>query len=209
MRSGRARSRRTVTTMADLRRAPILLAVTAAAAALALAGCTPTPAPTVTTTVTKSASPTPSASGSAAPATQCADSALQITVTPDPGGGAAGSAYYDVVFTNAGSKSCTLGGQPGVSVVDSSDTQLGRPATSNGAAPPYRAIASGGAVYALLRVSNPQNFSGCTVVDGAAWAVYAPGSRARVIVPSSTPVPACSPGPVFMSVAAVLPGTHA
>ena len=63
----------------------------------------------------------PAAAG--APA-QCATSDLALTLA-DTGGGTAGTTYRQAVLTNQSSRACTIGGFPGVSLVDADDQQLG------------------------------------------------------------------------------------
>src|SRR5580704_5489385 len=70
------------------------------------------------------ASPAPTAgtgaapSGSASPAVQaCRAGSLTITLDASQAGGAAGSSYYPLDFTNTASTACAMYGYPGVSFV--------------------------------------------------------------------------------------------
>ena len=57
----------------------------------------------------------------------CKTDQLQIAVSPEQG--AAGTSYYNIVFTNKGQSECTLKGFPGVSLVkDNNGSQIGRSA---------------------------------------------------------------------------------
>lgn len=189
------------------------------AIALVLAGCAGggnEPAgPTATSSPTPSAtsSPTPSASGRVdpnAPAGQCADDALEVTIEYLDGG-AAGSTYSHLVFTNTGGDSCELRGAPGVSVVDDDGVQLGEAAQQEAAESPSTVtLEPGESVSAQLRAVNIDPGGGplvdCPVVYGSAYLVYPPHSFTGVEVTTGEPVPACDSTTPFLAVGPVSRG---
>ena len=142
-----------------------------------------------------------SASGTSAAA---ACSATQLVVWLDTQGDhAAGSAYYELRFTNLGSV-CTLRGFPGVSAVDLSGRRLGKPASRDGAVSGRLvALAHGATAKAVLRITNVHNFprSTCRPVSAAGLRVYPPNETSSKLVPF--PFGACSGGPVFLFVRVV------
>jgi hypothetical protein len=182
--------------------------------ALALGGCA-SPAPTSTSAPTAlypTATPTPTASAApsagtmnpSAPAGQCADAVLEVDVVRDPAGGAAGSVGYLVEFTNTGTESCTLQGQPGVSVVGHGDgTQLGPAAEREGGTGASVELAPGGLATAALRAVAIGTDGGplpdCDVVGGDGWRVYPPHSYRAWFVPDAT-ITACEDGPAWLHV---------
>ena len=106
------------------------------------------------------ASPAATASSSAA-VTACATAALKVVVNTAKAGGAAGSIYYPLDFTNISGSPCTLFGYPGVSfVTGQSGTQLGRAATRNPVAHPATlTLAPGDVAHAMLQVAEAGNYS--------------------------------------------------
>jgi len=116
---------------------------------------------------------------------------------------AAGSAYYRVRFTNLG-PTCVLRGYPGVSAVDLSGHQLGRPASREHAvASGLILLAHGATAKAVVRITNVHNFprSTCKPVSAAGLRVYPPNQRASKVVPF--PFDACGGSSVFLFVRAV------
>lgn len=141
-----------------------LLALSALGPAAALAAACGTsssngsPATSVTVTVTPSSgggapastqSTPPGGPTSAGPA-ECTTATLHVKI--GPGNGAAGTIYYDIVFTNAGSGTCFLRGYPGVSLVSAgsnSGSQIGADAKRDAVTPSRQIIlAPGKAAYA-------------------------------------------------------------
>ena len=106
------------------------------------------------------ASPAATASSSAA-VTACATAALKVVVNTAKAGGAAGSIYYPLDFTNISGSPCTLFGYPGVSfVTGQSGTQLGRAATRNPVAHPATlTLAPGDVAHAMLQVAEAGNYN--------------------------------------------------
>ena len=187
---GRARGRSTVS-----------LAVTAAAAAGLLAGCASAstnqagtapadgaaPGKTATAGGTGAAGTGSAASGTAGLAL-CQPSSLHVTVNASQAGGAAGSTYLPVDFTNTSSSPCGLYGYPGMSFVtagDGSGSQIGAPAQENpsfGKVPVQ--LAAGGAAHAWLQVAEAGNYPAATCQPVTAhWLrVYAPGETQALYV---------------------------
>jgi hypothetical protein len=187
--SGRSRGRHAVS-----------LAVTAAAAAGLLAGCASASTPQAGTAAAGGATPgkTSAAGGTAAgtgPAASgtaglalCQPSSLQVTVNASQAGGAAGSTYLPVDFTNTSSSPCGLYGYPGMSFVtagDGSGSQIGAAAQQNPSfgKVPVR-LAAGGAAHAWLQVTEAGNYPSATCQPVTAhWLrVYAPGETRALYV---------------------------
>jgi hypothetical protein len=178
----------------------VSLAVTAAAAAGLLAGCASASTPQAGTAAAGGATPgkTSAAGGTAAgtgPAASgiaglalCQPSSLQVTVNASQAGGAAGSTYLPVDFTNTSSSPCGLYGYPGMSFVtagDGSGSQIGAAAQQNPSfgKVPVR-LAAGGAAHAWLQVTEAGNYPSATCQPVTAhWLrVYAPGETRALYV---------------------------
>jgi hypothetical protein len=187
--SGRSRGRHAVS-----------LAVTAAAAAGLLAGCASAsthqagtaPAGGATPGKTAAAGGTAAGTGPAASGTAglalCQPSSLQVTVNAGQAGGAAGSTYLPVDFTNTSGSPCGLYGYPGMSFVttgDGSGSQIGAAAQQNPSfgKVPVR-LAAGGAAHAWLQVTEAGNYPAATCQPVTAhWLrVYAPGETQALYV---------------------------
>jgi Protein of unknown function (DUF4232) len=187
--SGRSRGRHAVS-----------LAVTAAAAAGLMAGCASAsthqagtaPAGGATPGKTAAAGGTAAGTGPAASGTAglalCQPSSLQVTVNAGQAGGAAGSTYLPVDFTNTSGSPCGLYGYPGMSFVttgDGSGSQIGAAAQQNPSfgKVPVR-LAAGGAAHAWLQVTEAGNYPAATCQPVTAhWLrVYAPGETQALYV---------------------------
>jgi hypothetical protein len=187
--SGRSRGRHAVS-----------LTVTAAAAAGLLAGCASasthqagtSPAGGAASGKTATAAAPAAGTGSAASGTAglalCQPSSLQVTVNASQAGGAAGSTYLPVDFTNTSGSPCGLYGYPGMSFVtagDSSGSQIGAAAEQNSSfgKVPVR-LAAGGAAHAWLQVAEAGNYPAATCQPVTAhWLrVYAPGETQALYV---------------------------
>ena len=180
-------------------RRAVPLAVTAVAAAGLLAACASTnthrngtgPAggaatPGNTTQApgaTRSASPagTGSPSSGTAGLAVCQSASLRVTVNASQAGGAAGSTYYPVDFTNTSSSPCGMYGYPGVSFVTadgSAGHQIGAAAQENpGFGRMAIRLAAGGVAHAWLQVAQAGNYppSTCQPVTAHWLRVFAPG----------------------------------
>ncbi len=182
----------------------VSLAVTAVAAAGLLSACaststnqgtTPnTPAGGATTTRTPGAAMSASPAGTGSPASgttglvACRSASLQITVNASQAGGAAGSTYYPVDFTNTSSSPCGLYGYPGVSFVtagSSTGRQIGAAAQENpGFGKVTVRLAAGGVAHAWLQVAEAGNYPAATCQPVTAhWLrVFAPGETEALYV---------------------------
>jgi len=132
----------------------------------------------------------------------CATSRLVVWLAADMGGGAAGSAFYSLRFTNLSARKCTLAGYPGVSAVDLRRRQLGSPAGRN-PRQPLRVVtlSPGDTASAIVQISQAANFPAgdCQRLDAAGLRVYPPNAFTSKVVP--IPFSACSRnGPVYLHV---------
>lgn len=152
----------------------------------------------------------PAAPAAAARPPSCATSGLVVWVN----GANAGTyhMYYTLNFTNLSGHACTLRGTPGVSAVNLSGQQLGRPADGNysGHAPAVR-LANGATAQAQLSMADISANGGnpplrCRTVTAAGLRVYPPGQFTSKVIPM--PFSACSSrtGPVWMSAQPVQKG---
>lgn len=157
------------------------------------------PAPTNTATSatpseTPSLSPTATPSVPASPtenvtAAECTTSQLQVNA--GRGGGAAGTFYQSLVFTNTSGAACSLRGYPGASFVDSSGQQLGYPAERDTTEHARRVVlASGAKAHALLGTPEAVNFSksDCAPQKASGVRVYPPDQTASIVVKLSMTV---------------------
>jgi hypothetical protein len=118
------------------------------------------------------------------------------------GGGAAGSTYYHLQFTNLSGRACTLHGYPGVSAIDLSDHQLGSAASRNATHTPRTVtLAAGSTATAVLQIGQASNFpaSVCHQTTAAGLRVYPPNQTRSKTIPF--PFRACSrTGPVYLTI---------
>ena len=89
------------------------------------------------------------------------------------GGGALGTAFYPIEFTNTGKKTCALFGHPGVSAVSISGHQIGQPAIACGK---KRVIVlkPGATAHVVLGIVEAGNVAGCKMRSGAFLKIFAP-----------------------------------
>jgi hypothetical protein len=118
------------------------------------------------------------------------------------GGGAAGSTFYHLQFTNLSGRPCTLDGYPGVSAINLSGHQLGSAASRNATRAPRRiTLAAGATATAVLRIGEASNFpaSTCHQTSAAGLRVYPPNQTTSKTIPF--PFHACSrTGPVYLGI---------
>jgi len=177
--------------------APLLASVALLAAACGSSG-TPGGGPATTVTVTSSPpTSTPAQPSSAPPASSpapagpaaCSTAALKVSIGSN-GGGAAGSAYVPLDFTNISGSTCTLYGYPGVSFVTSAGAQVGAAADRRGTTPLATITLAPGAVgHATLQVVDAGNFptSRCgQLVSVPLLKIYPPNQFTAVTVPYQT-----------------------
>ena len=189
-----------------------LVVTTAAAAALLLSGCgggstqaqpatsPPTPSSSAPTEPATSATATATAPESSAVASsQAAQSgtglckAPGLTATTDSsGGGAAGSIYMQLIFTNSGAEPCLLRGFAGVSLTVGADGEpIGAAATRDDSTPVTDVVlAPGEAGTATLRYTQAANYPNCTRTPAAGFRVYPPEDTASLFL--AQPLDACS-----------------
>ncbi len=180
------------------------LAVTAVTAAGLLASCASASTSQAASThdAATSSHPTPGApmsiasSPGAGALTTCRSASLRITVDVSQAGGAAGSTYYPVDFTNTSASACRMYGYPGMSFVTAGDAagrQIGASAQRD---PQFGKqtvrLVAGGVAHAWLQVAEAGNYppSACQPVTAHWLRVFAPGETAASYVSQS--LPACS-----------------
>jgi len=148
------------------------------------------------------------ASSSSTPG-RCATGSLSVHL--GAAGGAAGSTYEPLVFTNKGSVSCTLDGYPGVSfVAPSTGSQVGAAASRNTQhAAALVTLAPGATASAMLQIAQEANYPAatCKPTDVSGLRVYPPGSTTALYVAFKSPQQACSTNVNQLSVQAVVSGS--
>jgi hypothetical protein len=136
----------------------------------------------------------PAASPSEVAAAGCATSVLKAVVNTSQAGGAAGSVYYPIDFTNTSGSTCTLYGYPGVSFTTGrGGSQIGRPASRNPAGPPVTVtLTPGGVAHATVQVAQAGNYSrpACQPVTAHWLKIYPPNQTAPLYIRFTTQ--ACS-----------------
>jgi Protein of unknown function (DUF4232) len=171
-------------------RLPIGLAMVSMALVAGCSANTPVAGPTVTVTTTSTGSA--SASPSSAPATTtpagpgpCQSSDLKVTL--GSGNAAAGTTFYQILFTNDSSTTCTLYGYPGVSFTgETYAVQVGPAATRNHAIQPSLVTLAPGAVgSAEISVVDAQNYppGPCGLTTASGILVYPPNLTKSVGLP--------------------------
>lgn len=133
--------------------------------------------------------------------TTCNADELSLTTAPSDQAGA-GTLALNLVMTNTGTRSCTLVGYPGVSLVNDNGNQIGQPAarTTNSTENTIT-LATGNSVKATVYYSEEGNFDAGVCTDGATkLRVYPPNDTGYISVAQSE-VTAWCPGfqtsPVF------------
>ena len=185
-----------------------LTAAAAAAAGCGSSGSTPASPPSAASSAGSSATAgastapgvstpaaAPSSRSSTAPGlARCSTSALSVSLASSQGGGAAGSTYVPIDFTNTSGAACSLYGYPGVSFVTGlAGSQIGAAATR---APNVSSVtvtlAAHATAHAWLQVVQAANFpaSTCQPVTASWLKVYPPGNTEASYIGHS--FPACS-----------------
>lgn len=184
-----------------------LTAVCLAAAAATAAGCASggsasqraaasAGVPASASTSPGTVSPLVPSSGSTATAglAACNTSVLSVILASDAEGGAAGSTYLPIDFTNTSGSACTLYGYPGVSFVTGpAGTQIGAAATrASNISSVSVVVAAHATAHAWLQVVGAGNYPAatCRLVTAHWLRVFAPGNTAASYVGHS--FPACS-----------------
>jgi hypothetical protein len=177
------------------------------------------PAATATRPATHSASPTRQTSSSPPaqqPVPPCPTSGLRGAFAS--GGGAAGTFYYLIQFTNTSNSACTLFGYPGVSVVTGpSGTQVGPTATRISTfSAKLVTIAPGTTVHATMQTPNAGLLdpSACAAQTVHWLRVYPPGQFTPLFISvpaGANPVQICTGrqlgGTIPLGIYVVMPGS--
>src|SRR3954453_7080072 len=140
--------------------------------------------------------PTGNVAATGTPSTPGRCTTGNLSVHLGAAGGAAGSTYEPLVFTNKGSATCTLDGYPGVAfVAPSTGKQVGAAASRN---PQYAAslvtLAAGASASAMLQIANHANYpaSTCKPTTVSGLRVYPPGATTALYVAFNSAQKACS-----------------
>lgn len=152
-----------------------------------------TPAPAPATESSAAATPNETANADAQQSAACDYEHIRIAAEVAPGGGAAGSRYMNLTFTNSGSTPCSLSGYPSVNYVDAQGNQVGAAAkqaaewTSSGAV-----IGSGESATATLRETRAGLYdaASCQPTQAAGYRVSIPGTSSSLVL--NFPAEACS-----------------
>lgn len=172
-----------------------LVAVAATAAGCASSGSATAPHSAATTAsssasatmsaapATSSAAVTPTARSTAASGlAACATANLSVGLQTNVGGGAAGSQYVPISFTNTSGTACVMYGFPGVSFVTGpSGSQIGAPASRQTGFPLVTVtVAAHATAHAWLQVAEAGNYpaSTCQPVTVHWLKVYPPANTA-------------------------------
>ena len=127
---------------------------------------------------------TPAADAATLP--RCPAAGLVVWAGEEPGGGAAGSVYYRIEFTNLSTAICTVSGYPKVNAVDLKGRRIGAFATRE---PDKKAkavtLAPGQGAAATLRIVDALNFPAdkCKATMAAGLRIGVPGGSGNKIAP--------------------------
>ncbi|HEY2480516.1 MAG TPA: DUF4232 domain-containing protein [Solirubrobacterales bacterium] len=116
----------------------------------------------------------------------CRAQATVVWVGEEPGGGAAGSVFYRIEFTNLSTHTCTVRGFPKVNAVDLKGRLIGAPATHESGKKPHTVkLAPGASATATLRIVDALNFPAnkCKATTAAGLRVGVPGGSGTKIAP--------------------------
>jgi hypothetical protein len=122
----------------------------------------------------------------AAATKSCPASGLVVWAGEEPGGGAAGSVYYRIEFTNLSTATCTVSGYPKVNAVDLKGRRIGAFAThEKGKQAQTATLAPGQSATATLRIVDALNFPAdkCKATMAAGLRVGVPGGSGNKIAP--------------------------
>jgi Protein of unknown function (DUF4232) len=177
-------------------------ATTSSTAAAPHAASSRTPNASTSSTAAKNGSGTSGTSGTAG-LTACGASSLRVAVDAGQAGGAAGSTYVPVTFTNTSTSACGMYGFPGVSFVSADDSaghQIGAAAQEN---PQFAKqsvkLPAGGVAHAWLQVAEAGNYpaSSCQPITAHWLRVFAPGQTAAIYVSHSFDACSSSSAPLL------------
>jgi hypothetical protein len=182
--------------------------VTLMAAAALVAGCASSgsgtsasgssaPSTSASGSVSGSGSAVPASSPATAPTSKsstatglaaCATANLSVALVSNMGGGAAGSTYVPIQFTNTSGTACAMYGFPGVSfVTGQGGSQIGAPAQRSASAKVTVTLAAHATAHAWLQIAEAGNYpaSSCHVTNAPWLKIYPPGNTAASYVSHS------------------------
>jgi hypothetical protein len=110
----------------------------------------------------------------------CGVGVLHVTIGGHDAG--VGNIYTTVVLRNVGRGSCTLRGDPGISLVDGRGRQLGGAATRIDGDRPWLVLRPGGTVSTVIHTLNPGVGTTKCLPPSASLRVYPPDSYTPVLV---------------------------
>ncbi|GAB3543229.1 hypothetical protein GCM10027403_37100 [Arthrobacter tecti] len=158
--------------------------------------------PTETSEPTESASPSPTATVADG---VCTADMLDAVLETEMGGGAAGSVYRQLIFTNVSDEECEITGYPGVSYVDADGNQVGAPAERASGESQEVILAPGTSAIAPLQQTRAENYGAqCELTDTVGLRVYPPNDTASLIV-DQTATACASTDIVLMTVSPTQP----
>lgn len=140
---------------------------------------------TPTSTPTRAASGTASATHASATGGKAACLTRNLRISLAGGGAGAGTDFTVIRFANSGSAACTLYGYPGVSLLNSSDMQIGAAATRNPSRPlALVTLAPGAVANAVLGIANAENYpvADCKPTAASQMRVFPPNQTQAVQV---------------------------
>lgn len=157
-------------------------------------------------------SATPTGNGSVGGLAVLACKTSDLKVAQGNAGGAAGSVYAQIEFTNNSGRRCTLFGYPGVALTTDKtpNSQVGAAATRSAATPKkVITLAPGNTASATLQIAQVANYpsSRCEPVSAHYLQVYPPGQTDAVYLPYTGQ--GCSKPVFVLGIQAVQAGTGA
>lgn len=163
---------------------PLALGLVSVLALLALlaAACGGSSASTATSTTTSTTPVTSTSPPATTASTHCRSEVLTATLGPADAG--AGQRYNALILTNTGTTTCELRGFPGVSLLDAAGTQIGTPASREGAEGATVSIPPGGRASATLHTNSAGVGATCTAAS-AKIRVYPPDNTVAVLAAAS------------------------
>lgn len=139
----------------------------------ALAACGSATNTSVDNTANTTKTTTTPAQSSTSPEDRCHTS--ELTPALDSTDGAAGTTYYTISLTNTGTRTCTLYGYPGVSLI--ADTQIGAPAQRLTDTPEkIIALAPSDSAHFTLGVEQAGKYS-CQTLNATGFRIYPPDEK--------------------------------
>ena len=168
---------------------------TASHQSVAPLNATTTAASSATTRSTTPQSTGQSAARTTSPKTpECKAADLRLSLGEGQGG-AAGSSYPAIQFTNSSTSNCVIVGFPGVSYVGGDDGhQVGAPASRDGRIGAQMTLAPGQMASAIVREVDPENYptATCKPVTVRGLRIYPPDDTAAMFLPFKGNAKACS-----------------